>query len=334
MAKLNLCIMVHVEDTFYYNQGLAAQYALLGTILGNRGARMSWQFDVNYFKVVADGGTYPDNVALPTSLTYLLTNTHNFWVQNHCTTFEHLTTTWARVSSAFERERGSVAANPTHVIGRSGGAKLNGASDWVSITLHAGLRAMNAPTQRNYDYTPQSLRPMGYSDAEILKLHGHERAPGSTNEASGASLWPHQHPIWMDTASRWDAKANTITACHVGSVVMLPSPANHPLHQFSDARNAFPVTPTLTNDDLNAALTQVWSTYQTATQLNSVTNIWYVHLTPAYCLTPYHAAVEGWVRSVNQIMTIGGGGTPRAQWRNMNEITSLAFDTTSRWGDR
>lgn len=38
MAKLNLCIMVHVEDTFHYNQGLAAQYARLGTILGNRGA--------------------------------------------------------------------------------------------------------------------------------------------------------------------------------------------------------------------------------------------------------------------------------------------------------
>lgn len=237
MAKLNLCIMVHVEDTYTYREDWASEYALLGTICGNLGARMSWQFDVNYFKVEVEGGGYPN--AGPTSLTYLLTNTHNFWVQNHCATYEHLSTTWARVSSAFERERGALPANPTHVLGRSGGTDLDNPVDWVSLTLQRGLVAMNAPVQRNYDYTPASFRPMGYSNTEIELLHGHERAPGSTNESSGASLWPQQRPIWMDTASRWDLKSNTIHAYYSGSVA---APWSHSRGTRRDSSPALPTT--------------------------------------------------------------------------------------------
>jgi hypothetical protein len=135
----------------------------------------------------------------------------------------------------------------------------------------------------------------------------------------------------MDTASRWDLKSNTIHAYYSGSVVMLPSPANDALNKFADRRTAYSGNPDLTTADLNAALTQIWATYQNATLLNSVTNIWYVHLPPTYCLTPYHAAISGWVRSINEIMTIGGT-EPRAQWRNMNEITSLVFHVDSKWG--
>ena len=327
MARLKLCIMVHIEDSEAYEQGRAAQYALLGTRVARAGggARMSWQFDSTYFDIALG---YPPTG--DTSLTYLLTNTHNFWVQNHCATYSHLTTTWARVSSAFERERGAVPADANHVLGRSGGADVGNAVDWVSISVARGLKALNAATQRNYDYTPTSFRPMGYTDAEIMALHGHERAPGSTNYASGVSLWPNQRPIWMDTASRWDLKANTVNAVYSGSIVTFPSPSNDSLERLSAGRSATSGAQDLATTDLNLALSQIWSTYQNATMMNSVTNLWYIMLPPAYCLTPYHDRIVNWVSSINGIMGIGGG-SPLGEWRNMNEITSLAYDATSRY---
>jgi hypothetical protein len=205
--------------------------------------------------------------------------------------------------------------------------------DFVSISVHStsakpGLRALNAPTQGWYTYTPLSLRPMRYINQAIEALHRHDRAPGNTNEAFGTRLT--QRPIWADTASFWDVKANTINAVYSGSIVVLPHPGNYSLEKLSEARTAFRGQHTLTTADLNIALTQIWSCYQTSLQMESINNLWYVHLPPTYCLTSYHSMLDDWVRSINEIMDVAGGA-PKGIWRNMNEITSLAYHPVSRY---
>lgn len=41
MAKLRLCIMVHLEDNTVYSDSRAVQYGGVGSIAAFRGARMS-----------------------------------------------------------------------------------------------------------------------------------------------------------------------------------------------------------------------------------------------------------------------------------------------------
>jgi hypothetical protein len=347
-AKLNLTIMVHIEDVFLYSGvetrqppysqdtgDLAQQYALLATRVANetgahgqpRGARMSWQYDVNYFKIWDENGKYPDTGN--TSLSVILDAGHNWWCQNHSSTFDHLQTTWARVASAYWRESGG--ADPTaHVIGRSGGWGAEGAPvDWASIAVHKGLKAMNALVQVAHTYTPQSLRPMQYTDEEIWRLHHHERAPGTTCEEVPSTM--QQRPFWVDSASRFDLKCDSIYPEYGGSILAIPAPPTfNELQNMAEGRSAYQ-TDDLTTADLDAALTHIFTTAAVMdTYLTSINNVWYTHLRPEYCTTPYHDDVCAWVDSINEIMGVFGG-SPRAQWRNMNEITSLAYHPTSRY---
>jgi hypothetical protein len=232
------------------------------------------------------------------------------------------------VASAYWRETGG--SDPTaHVIGRSAGWGGEGSPvDWASISVHKGLKAMNGLVQVAHTYTPQSLRPMQYSDEEIWRLHYHDRAPGTTCEDVPSTM--QQRPFWVDTASRFDLKCDTIYPEYSGSILAIPAPCNDELGRMADGRSAYQ-TKDLTTADLDAALTHIFTTAEVMdTYLTSINNVWYVHLKPEFCLASYHDDVCDWVDSINEIMSVFGG-SPRAQWRNMNEITSLAYHPTSRY---
>lgn len=326
-ATLKLCLMVHIEDETtwdgvsntswaYKLGGLAKELAASG-----RGAKVSLQVGAQYFKGHNDSGL------APTSLSLILENGGNFWPHTHCATYDFLSSVTTSVHSAYESERGaSTGGGP---IGRSGGWDVGG-EDFVTITYKAGLKAMNSAVMLTHALVPVTARPYGFDDTDLPKVYPHDAAPGNF-KTSVETL--RTRPFWMEVASDWFKNTNTIYPVDItttSAILMIPVAGRSTLPGTADWRTASDIQ-SLTPADLKAAMTEIWTTFMLMTvNQRSITNVWYKHLPPAYINDSTILTIGAWVDSVNQMLTVNGAA-PYATWKNMNEITSLHVNATSRY---
>ena len=145
MARLKMCLMIHIEDSLSWLQtdnsaianapGNAVLLGALASIVGGgtRGAKISLQVDFGYLDQNAGGGAYPGG---PSSLQGIASFGGNFWCHTHCSAYGHLRSVHACVQSAFGSEIGTNAAGAlAATAGRSGGADMNDPTlDWASIS--------------------------------------------------------------------------------------------------------------------------------------------------------------------------------------------------------
>lgn len=337
MARtLRMCLMVHVEDNRnwagttspYKDDPYALAIGSLAAAFGAKGAKLSVQFDRWYLDrfdpFVDPARRYPP----PTSLRMVIENGGNFWVHNHVASFNWGQSTYACVMSAFQDEKpaSNTEIASEHVSGRSGGWSFDESPpyDWVSITQAMGMRRMNSAVMQAHVLVPTSMRPYGLTDDEIQKLYQHDAAPGPLDTDV---MTMRTRPFWMNTASTWFERTASIypDASWVGSVMMIPVAGRFEMKGMADRRSAYRVE-TLTVADLNAALTQIWSTFDLGrTAQNSITGVWYAHLNPNQITANTIGTLSAWVDSVNEIMTVGATApwTPFGAWANMNEIANL-----------
>jgi hypothetical protein len=103
-ATLKLCLMCHIEDGTRWKEGWAEMFGRIATAVGHscvgahggsnvRGAKMSLQFGRDFLDVNQPPNPYPGG----SSLSWVLEHGGNFWVQVHCTTYDHLSSTHACV---------------------------------------------------------------------------------------------------------------------------------------------------------------------------------------------------------------------------------------------
>jgi len=346
-ATLKLTLMSHVEEREHWDapddphkdDPNAIDIAHLATIVGAavgahavpRGAKVSVQFDRPYLDQ-----NDPDVPALeryppPTSLSWVLENEGNFWCHSHSATYNHLQSTHTCVSSAVAAEIGTTYAyGESHSAGRSGGANMNDATlDWASISAAAGILRMNGSVLNFYATTAESLRPYGVSNADIQQgAFFHDAAPGPLYE--GAPTTMRQRPFYIDTASVWDANIDCIYphTDQLGSIMMIPNPGRYALHALAEGRSAASEE-ALTIDDFKAAMTEIWTTYeQMAAHQSSITNVWYVHIQPGQINAADIGTFGAWVDSINEMMAVHTG-SPKAVWKNFNEIASLYTNPSS-----
>lgn len=334
MAKLRLTLMVHIESDMTWNgtpldpkaDPRAMAIGQLSTVIGinnGRGAKLSVQFDRRYLDVNdAVAVPYPGGV---TSLKMILENGGNFWCHTHSGSYTNLLTIRTCVASAVASELGiSFADAESHSAGRSAGADINDPSiDWVSITVHAGIRRMNSTVLNYYATLVDCLRPYGMTNADIQGgVYHHDTAPGPLDDRLPTTM--RQRPFYVNSSSFWDAG---LTTCgphtnQVGSLMMIPHPGRAPLNEYAGGRGTGGTT-ALTVEDFNAALTEIWNTYQGMNSYqNSITNVWYVHVPPDLIRNTPAETFGAWVDSINAILEVGGAN-PKGAWNNFNEIASL-----------
>lgn len=343
-ATLKLCLMCHIEDIQTWNDGWAEMFGHLSTAVGHscvgahggsnvRGARLSLQFDGTFLDRNHPTTPYP---GVATSLAMVLEHGGNFWCQVHCATYTHLESTHATVMSAYMDERAAVPPGPyqptaiasAHVSGRSGG--WDSGVDWASITVARGLRRMNSTVMRSHLYVPESLRPYGFSDDDVLHLYNHDAAPGPI-DADVATM--RLRPFWVDNASCWFDKLSSIYphADLVGSILMLPMPGRFSLHNKAERRGAVEGEQKLTPADLNACLTEIWTCFMLMTSYqSSISNVWYTQLQPAKLQDVDIDMIAEWVDSINEIMCVHSPA-PYAKWTNMNEMCDCFSHTTTMY---
>ncbi len=303
---------------------------------GGRGGKLSVQVDFPWLD--QNGGQYPGG---PTSLQQVLKSGGNLWVHNHDGSYDHLQSTWMTVASAYASEHpsGPVAmsvATP-ETAGRSGGADINDETlDWVSITVAAGIRRMNSPVVNYYAMTPESLRPyrMSAKDMGNSGVYFHDAAPGPLQDSAPTTM--RQRPFWVEASTKWDENIsctfpNEVT---VQSLLMIPNPGRVHLGGLAEGRSAYQgAANTITPQDLAAALTEVWSTYeQMEDYQGSISNVWYIHVQPGLLTSGAQVndvplSIGAWVDSVNALLNVPNS----AVWMNPNEITSNFWNTTSAW---
>lgn len=340
-ARLKLCLMCHVENSYAWNRGsvpaddaTARALGLLSTMVGaqgGRGAKVSVQFDMPYLdQAVAFG--YPGGV---TSLSLVLANGGNFWLHNHTPTYENLQSTWMTVASAFAGETVvamSVATPST--AGRSGGASPTDSTvDWVSIMAFSKVPNHNATTVDEYNMVPLSLRPYRISQADVSAgLVFHYPAPGPIYDGAPTTL--RQRPFFANNSTEWDVHINCIYPLELtaGSILVLPQAAGA-LAGASANRSPWStlVPTTIRTEDLDAAFTQVWSTYKQMEDYQpSISNVWYIHIVPSKITgqsTPAIGSIGAWVDSINVKLNVPNS----AVWMNMNEISSGYWNSTTAY---
>ena len=331
-ATLRMCLMVHVEPATDWDDMEARDLADLATKVGaaqnpgsdpEKEAKLSVQFGRSFLDSTPGGG-----YSGPTSLSRILSNGGNFWCHTHDSDYATLSSTYWLVSSAYSDE--TAGGDTGSVGGRSGGVNVGGTDDWVSITQARGLMMMNSATQKSYDQVSQNSRPYAFSDDDLDDLYPKGPAPGP--------LWPdvwtmRQRPFWMKTAANWVEKLNTIypqtSYASANSVIMIPAPGHLDLTRLANPRGADSSGGSIGADDLKAALTQVWTTYQLmATHQNSITNVWYTHIPQAVVGGNTNNAIAELVTSINDLMGVTST-TPFGAWNNMNEIGSLFANPSS-----
>lgn len=327
-ATLKICLMVHVEDTESWFP-VAQNATRLGSFAeevakSGRGAKVSVQFGRNFLDANAALNPYPLGAGLPTPLQTVLYRGGNFWTHTHSAAYSNLVSNYSCVRSAYQNEGGATypAGGPG---GRSGGSNESGL-DWVSITQQAGIRVMNSAPMVAHYAVPLSARPYGFTNDEIGKLYPKGQAPGPLD---ADVMTMRQRPFWMDVASNWFARTDTIypSASYVGSVLMIPGPGKLDLPGLSEGRTAFS-NAQLTEDDFKCALSQAWKAYENmATYQSSITNAWYTHMPFNQINDSTTSMMGNFVDSLNAAFDLSG--TPKAAWKNMNEIASLFSDTAS-----
>lgn len=346
MARLKLCLMIHYEDDTHWQDpngsvsaGNVKLLASLATVVGNatgadglaRGAKISMQTDILYLNQNASAPAY----SAPSSLRWLFQNNGNLWCHTHSATYNHLSSVHVCVASAFAGEVVTTyAAGEARTAGRSGGPDMSDSSlDWLSITVGAGIYRMNAPTIANYSTMIESLRPYGIDLSGAQgQAYNHSNMPGPLDDAIPGTM--RQRPFWMRTSSIWDARIDSIypDLALVGSVIMIPQPSRiSALNEFSGGRTASEAE-ALTIEDFNAALTNIWTTYQLMNSYqNSITNVWYVHVPPDLITSSYIDTFGAWVDSINAMMVVNttNDAFGHAVWKNMNEIAELFSNTSS-----
>jgi len=349
-ARLKLCIMCHVEDTYAWKRlggtaardptamGLGYLATVIGAAVGANGGKVSVQFGRNFLDQVVPLSPYPGG---PTSLRWVLENGGNFWNHTHDSAYTNLVSNWTTVSSAYGSE-----ANPQVALavaspatgGRSGGADLNNpAIDWVSIGAYAGIKRMNSTVVNYYSCTPESLRPYQMSKTDMTDgVFYHDAAPGPLY--AGAPTTMRQRPFWVNSASQWDFNtASTFPQeATVGSLLMIPHPPRNSMPGFAEGRGPYTSSSdTITQQDLDAAFTEVWSTYrQMEVYQGSISNVWYVHIPPSYlsnqvtgAALPVVDSLGAWVQSINALVSVPNS----AVWMNMNEIASWYCEPQSAY---
>lgn len=348
MARLKLCLMVHYEDDMFWKDagtpagvvtGDIKLLASLATVVGNatgaggsaRGAKISMQSDVLYLN--QNNVSAPDYPGGPTSLSWLFSNGGNLWCHTHSGSLDHLTSVRACVGSAYSSENGvGISVGTASTAGRSGGPDPSDAAlDWALVCVSAGIRKANAPTIYNYATMSTQLRPyaIDYSTA-VGKAYFHNTAPGPLDETIPATM--RQRPFWVEAASIWDARIDCIypSAALVSSLIMIPYPGRASALSDFGGRTAVSST-RLSMEDFNAALTNIWTTWQMMDlHQNSITNVWYVHVPPDLITSAYIDTFGAWVDSINALMLVNAmPNLRRAEWKNMNEITDVFSDTRS-----
>lgn len=350
--------MCHVEDSYKWTPPLggpqaadptAKALAQLATVVGTAviqrggyGAKVSVQFGRNFldqnYSGVGLSTRYPGG---PTSLHLVLFNGGNFWNHTHDKSYANLSSNWTTVASAYGSEKfGGALQSPSYdaTAGRSAGADINDSTvDWASIAVYAGIKRINSNAVNYYACTPESLRPYGMTARDINDgVYYHDVAPGPLY--TGAPTTLRQRPFWVNSASQWDANINCIypSEVTVGSLLMIPHPSRFRLSEMSEGRNPVSGTVnTITIQDLDAGLTDVWSTYkQMELYQSSISNVWYVQINPNLLYDTNTGVVRSvvasmgvWIDSINALVSVPNS----AVWMNMNEIASHYVNTTSAW---
>jgi len=317
--------MIHVEDTEHWDQAappglsVAQRIASFASAVGSPGggARVSAQFG-RWF-VDQNDGSVVTPYAAPSSLGLVLANGGNFWCHTHDGSTGNLQTVYMCVASAVAGELGvGIDQGTSHAAGRSGGAQIGSATDWVANAVAVGIRRMNSTVVNYYSTTPESLRPYGMSDADMEGgVWYHDAAPGPF--VAGLTTM-RQRPFYVNTASVWDEGLGSTypSTTQVGSLLMIPHPARQALVGYADGRGN-ERSSQVTIEDFNACLTEIHTTYQNmVTHQNSIVNVWYVHVPPGNIENSSKIATFGaWVQSINAV--VGSGG----EWLNFNELASL-----------
>jgi hypothetical protein len=136
-------------------------------------------------------------------------------------------------------------------------------------------------------------------------------------------------PFWANSSSAWflngDLETINPSSLFVNSVMVIPQAGRWKLSAYADGKNATEADETnLTNEDLQAALTEIFSALNLADTQSQNCNVWYTNLPlAAYEDKPIAIGLLGdFVNSINNI-----GGT--VEHRNMNEIISIfsSFNT-------
>lgn len=323
-ATLKMCLMVHVEDseTWGPDNTKGTSLGSLAGAVGALGAKVSVQFGRTFLDTP---GGYP--LGGSTNLRTVLYHGGNFWTHTHSAALTNLRSNYSCVLSAYHNEGGPTNYPDGGPGGRSGGWSPDG-TDWVDVTLAAGIRVMNSAAMGAHALVPSSARPYGISDDEIEKLYPKGQAPGPIHTDV---MTMRQRPFWMDVASNWFVRTNTIypSATDTGSVMMIPAPGKLDLPGLAEGRTAFNVEQ-FTDADLKAALTQAWTAYSNITYQQSITNVWYTHI-PFRNIHQNPTAISmvtTFVHSMNSVFGVGGGA-PLAEWKNMNQIASLFANPSS-----
>ncbi|MBM4365679.1 MAG: hypothetical protein FJ102_05650 [Deltaproteobacteria bacterium] len=354
-ARLKLCIMCHVEDSYAWQSsdgvrkkdptamGLGYLATVTGANIGANGAKVSVQFGRNYLDQLYPGAPYPGTTypGGPTSLRWVLGNGGNFWNHTHSAGYANLVSNWWTVSSAYASESPlaptiDVASSAT--AGRSGGADPdNPGIDWASISVAAGIKRINSNAANYYACTPESLRPYKMSATDIDDgVYYHDIAPGPLYE--GAPTTMRQRPFWVNSASQWDFKTSSTNPqeATVGSLLMIPHPSRYPFRQIAEGRGPYTTSlDTITQADLDAAFTEVWSTYkQMELHQSNISNVWYLQINPNLLANqvtgaPYAVvdSLGSWVQSINALVNVPNS----AVWMNMNEIASWYVEPQSAY---
>jgi len=323
MATLKLCLMVHIEDTETWENGVSdVTLGNLATAVGNtHGAKISVQFgrkflDPNY------GQGY--DCTAPTSMSLVLKYGGNFWSHTHATDGDTLSSTHACVVSAYVNENSLDTMDIGSPMGRSGGCAADGSGDWVSITQARGLLYQNSAVMKNHCNVPITLRPYGFTTDEIDKLYPKGQAPGPI-DSDVATM--RNRPFFVEKSDEWFAMVNTTRwqsdYADLGSIVMIPAPGKLDLPGLAEGRTAVSgPSPLLTIEDMNAAVTQAYTSYQLmATHQNSICNAWYTHIPYRELNSDSIATLRCFVETLNEVI-------PDYEWKNMNEIgTMFANDT-------
>jgi hypothetical protein len=349
-ARLKLCLMCHVEDSYTWKQtggvsradatamGIAHLATVTGARIGANGAKVSVQFGRNFLDQNAAALPYPGG---PTSLRWVLENGGNFWNHTHNAGYANLVSNWWTVSSAFASEShvtSSIDVASSATAGRSSGPDVdNPAIDWASIAVAAGINRINGNAVTYYACTPSSLIPYQMSATDMTKgVFFHDAAPGLLYP--GAPTTMRQRPFWVNSASQWDANLTSRfpQEATVGSLLMIPHPARYPLKQMAEGRSPYSGSlETITPGDLDAAFTEVWSTYkQMELHQSSISNVWYVHINPDLladqitgAARPVVNSLGAWVESINALVSVPNS----AVWMNMNQIASWYYEPQSAY---
>ena len=328
-AKMKLCLIVHVEDDAAWDQdepgGLARGLGDLATKVGQAispgPAKLSVQFGRDFLDT---GGGY----TAPSSLRMILENGGNFWCHTHSASAEFLDSVYTCVKSAYDGEGGAGSFPNGGVGGRSGGWDIElSCFNWVSISMARGLRLMNSATQHSYTGMAEVNRPYALTNEEIERYYGKGQAPGP--------MRPDIHtlrtrPFWMNSTNAWDANltaclpSNAIAAA-VGSVMMIPAPGHLDLNALAAPRPPR-ANRSIQMEDLNAAVTQMWSTY-TLMSANSITHAWYIHIPAREINADLNSSLACMVQTINYLMDVNV--TTLGEWKNMNEIGSLFANPSS-----